>query len=350
MQKILTFVLFLMFPLGGSAHHSISSLYDYDNIVSLEGTVQKVYWINPHVRINLETINADGESEIWRLDGSALNLLQRIGVTRDMLQAGDRITAKGPASRRGLKTMLASLLIRPDGSQLVMFPGSAKRAGLIDPDANVGYAENDASYTPAPVAGNSPEDIFRVWTPDHKPTTDSGLGIPPWPLTESALAAVAEYDPVADDPAAACIQAGMPVILDTPYPVEFLKRGNDIVMRTEEWDVVRTFHMNAADDAADSQEPSPWGYSSGRWENGVLVVTTKNINYRYFDDLGTPQTDQMQIVERYRIDADEPRLYWEAEAMDPNILLAPVALKGDMVWVPGEVVKPFDCTIPELQE
>ncbi len=350
MQKKLTFVLLLLLPLGSMAHHSISSIYDYENIVSLEGTVQKVYWINPHVRINIETINAAGESEIWRLDGSALNLLQRLGVTRDMLQAGDRIIAKGPASRRGQKAMLASLLIRPDGSQLVMFPGSAKRAGLIDPDADVGYSENEASFTPAPAASNQLDGIFRVWTPDHKPTTDSGLGIPPWPLTESALAAVANYDPIADDPAAACIQAGMPVILDTPYPVEFTKRGDDIVVRTEEWDVVRTFHMNASDDAAKSREPSPWGYSVGRWDNDVLVVTTSNINYPYFDDLGTPQTDQMKIVERYRFDADEPRLYWEAEAMDPNILTAPVVFEGDMVWVPGEMVKAFDCTIPELQE
>jgi len=92
MQKMLMFVLVLMFPSGGSAHHSISSLYDYDNIVSLEGTVQKIYWINPHVRINIETINEDGLSEIWRLDGGALNLLQRIGVTRDMVRVpGEKV-------------------------------------------------------------------------------------------------------------------------------------------------------------------------------------------------------------------------------------------------------------------
>lgn len=333
----------------GSAHHSISSIYDYGNILSLEGTVQKVYWINPHVRINIETVNAEGETEVWRLDGSAVNLLQRLGVTKDMLKAGDKIVAKGPASRRGEKVMLASLLVRPDGSQLVMFPGSAKRAGLIAADANVSYAENEARFIPAP-ATSPPVDMFRVWTPDNKPTTDSGLGIPPWPLTESALAAVMTYDPIADDPAAACIQAGMPVILDTPYPVEFMQRGEDIVVRTEEWDVERTFHMNVEEGAANSQALSPWGYSVGHWEDDVLVVRTTGINYPFFDDLGTPQTDQMEIVERYRFDADEPRLYWEAVAMDPNVLTAPVVFEGDMVWVPGETVKPFNCTIPELQE
>jgi len=36
--------------------------------------------------------------------------------------------------------------------------------------------------------------------------------------------------------------------------------------------------------------------------------------------------------------------------MDPNVLTAPVVFEGDMVWVPGEVVKSFNCTIPELQE
>ena len=98
MRITFTAILLLMLSMGASAHHSISSLYDYDNIVNLEGTVQKVYWINPHVRINIETITEQGQREIWRLDGSAVNLLQRIGVTRDMLKAGDRIVAKGPAS------------------------------------------------------------------------------------------------------------------------------------------------------------------------------------------------------------------------------------------------------------
>ncbi|MEE3237132.1 MAG: DUF6152 family protein [Pseudomonadota bacterium] len=346
-HKTSAMIFFMMSSVGASAHHSVSSLYDYDNILSLEGTVQKIYWINPHVRINIEIINENGQRETWRLDGSALNLLQRLGVTRDMLKAGDRIVAKGPASRHGLKAMLASVVIHPDGNQLVMFPGSARRAGLIGPDTTVGYSENEASVIPAPSAKGRPQDMFRVWTPDHKPTTDSGLGIPPWPLRETALAAVAKYDPVNDDPAAACVQAGIPVILDTPYPVEFLKRGDDIVMLTEEWDVERTIHMNSDIDDVAGQQRSPWGYSVGRWENDKLVVTTSNISYPYFDDLGTPQSDQLQIVEHYRFDATEPRLYWEAVATDPEVFTAPVVLKGDMIWVPGEQLKRFDCTIPE---
>jgi len=347
MRTLLITILAVLFPLSGSAHHAISALYDYDNILSMDGTILKVYWINPHVRINLEYTTPNGDREIWRLDGSAVNLLQRLGVTRDMLKAGDRIVVKGPASRRGLKAMLASVVIRPDGSQLVMFPGSARRAGLIAPDANIGYTEEDAGFVAAPENNDEPEGMFRVWTVDHKPATDSGLGIPPWPLTDTALAAVARYDPVADDPAAACIQAGMPVILDTPYPVAFSRRGDDIVMRTEEWDVERVFHMTAAVDAAEQQPRTPWGYSVGRWEDGVLVVTTTNIDYPYFDDLGTPQSEQLQIVERYRFDAMEPRLYWEAVATDPPVFKAPVVLKGDMIWKPGETVKRFDCTIPE---
>lgn len=234
MQKILVAILVTMLPVTGIAHHAVSALYDYDNILSLDGTVQKVHWINPHVRIDLEHTTAGGQTEIWRLDSSAVNLLQRRGVTRDMLKAGDRVVARGPASRRSSKAMLAAVVVRPDGSQLTMFPGSARRAGLIDPDASSENSEKNTSVTPATASIEKAQDMFRVWTVDHKPATDSGLGIPPWPLTDYALSAVAEYDPVADDPAAACIQAGMPVILDTPYPVEFEKRGDDIVMRTEE--------------------------------------------------------------------------------------------------------------------
>ena len=58
------------------AHHSISSLYDYNDIVEMEGTLKSISWINPHVHLIIETTRENGEPELWELEGSTVNLLQ----------------------------------------------------------------------------------------------------------------------------------------------------------------------------------------------------------------------------------------------------------------------------------
>ncbi len=326
------------------AHHSVSALYDYENIGELEGTVESLAWINPHIHLTIERIAENGEPELWRLEGSAVNLLQRRGINSDILQVGDRIIAAGPVSSRGQKTMLAALVTLPNGDKVPLFPGSAVRSGLLDPNAPLAQSSRGERRQTAP-AGEG-RGIFGVWRPIEKPNTDSGTGIPPWALTETAEAAYKAFDPLTDDPALTCIQAGMPVILDTPYPVEFAERGDDILIRVEEWDGRRTIHMNASEER-EAALPSPMGYSVGRWEGNTLLIATDRISYPYFDDLGTPQTGALEITERYTVSEDGNRLDWEATANDPAVFMEAPVLRGYMAWSPGESVKPFDCTIPD---
>ena len=79
------------------------------------------------------------------------------------------------------------------------------------------------------------------------------------------------------------------VMLDTPYPVEFVDEGEQIVMRLEEWDGTRTIYMNPGD-GPPVQEHSPKGISFGRWEGKTLAIFTTYIDYPFLDDLGTPQS------------------------------------------------------------
>jgi hypothetical protein len=334
-----------LLALPASAHHSISSLYDYTNVVQLEGKLVSIRWVNPHVQLKIETINDAGEAEIWQLEASAVNLLQRLGLNREVIKEGDTVIATGPRSRRGLQTMVASTLTLENGETYALFPGSAARAGLID---SIPTADGSTQRSAAEIEQDKAEamGIFRVWTPRRKPTLDEGLGIAKWPLTVEARTQVAEYDPLRDDPALSCVPAGMPIIMDNPYPMRFYEEGDNIVMHLELNDGRRIIHMNVDHDSADA-EPSPLGYSTGRWEGNELVIRTDRINYPYFDDLGTPQSGNLSLVERYRLSEDETRLDWEALATDPEVFTEPVPLSGYMEWVPGEEVKPFDCTVPD---
>lgn len=327
------------------AHHSISSLYDYTKVRELKGKLVSIRWVNPHVQLKIETINDVGEAEVWQLEASAVNLLRRIGLDREAIKEGDTVVATGPTSRRGLQTMVASTITLENGDTYALFPGSAARAGLIESiptvDGSNQRTAEEIEQDKAAAMG-----IFRVWTPRKKPTLDEGLGIAGWPLTESAKVAVAAYNPLRDDPALTCEPPGMPVIMDNPYPMRFYEEGGNIIMHLELNDGRRIIHMNSTVNSSDI-EPSPLGYSAGRWEDGVLIIETDRIDYPYFDDLGTPQTGDMKLVERYWTSENETRLDWTAEAIDPEVFTEPVHIDGYMEWVPGEQVRPFDCTVPD---
>jgi hypothetical protein len=331
MARVLLLLCSAPFASVSLAHHSVSALYDYDNIGELEGTVKSLAWINPHIHLTIERIAENGEPELWRLEGSAVNLLQRRGIGSDILDVGDRVIVAGPLSSRGQQTMIASLVTVPNGDKVALFPGSAVRAGLLDPDAPAARSSQGEARAAAPTDEGG--GIFGVWRPIAKPNTDSGSGIPPWSLTDAALAAYQAFDPLTDDPALSCVQAGMPVILDTPYPVEFAESGDDILIRIEEWDGRRTIHMNAAE-GGEAELASPMGYSVGRWEGNTLIITPNNLRYPYFDDLGTPQRGALEINERYTLSADGNRLDWEATATDPEIFTESPVLKGYRAWSP----------------
>jgi len=64
----------------------------------------------------------------------------------------------------------------------------------------------------------------------------------------------------------------------------------------------RHIRMNAAHPA--KLVPSPMGDSVGRWEGDTLVIDTVGVKVDPFtsvDRFGTPQSDQMHVIERYRL-------------------------------------------------
>jgi len=332
----------LLVSCAAHGHHSISAFYDYETPTQLEGTVTAIDWVNPHVRFTLETLDGTGEPELWALESGSVNMLERQGVARSVVAVGDRITVAGYVSRHGRKDMIAGYVTLPSGESVVLwsglFGGLASTAPARDTQLRL---SGDAE-----AASESARGIFRVWTVGEvysRDTTDEG-GEMEVPYLPAALAAREKYNPVTDDTALRCIPQGMPGIMDNPFPIEFLEQDGNVVLRTEEWDVVRTIHMTA-DDAFNSQLPTPHGYSVGHWDDDTLVITTMNIDWPFFDDIGTPQSEDVETVERFTLSADERRLDYTLTVTDPGTFTAPFTLDGHWNWVPGEVIKPYNCSL-----
>jgi hypothetical protein len=331
----------LLWPVHSFAHHSIAAIYDLSEMRSKQGTITSIRWINPHVRITLETIGDNGELETWELEASATNMLQRAGISRVGLEVGDQITAHGPVARKGRKEMIAAIVDLPDGQRVTIFAPIAAAMGLIE---SSGVPESSAGFVAARNTGAlGRDDLFRVWTLREKANVSAIAN--GYPLTNEALAAIQNYDPISDDPALLCEPPGVPVILDTPFPVAFEMRGNDIEMQYEEWDGRRSIHMGPVRLAADN-EPSQMGYSVGHFADGTLTIETRNVAYPFFDDTGTPQSPQSRIVERYSLADENSAINWQATITDPQNFSEPVTIGGSLVWNPEEELKPYNCTLP----
>jgi hypothetical protein len=284
------------------------------------------------VRFGVTRIGENGEEEEWEVEFGSVNTVERLGVSRDRVKIGDRITVSGSMGRNGLHAMFAASVSLATGEELQLQAGSAQRYGLTE------SALRDARVLDAELRA----DIFRVWLPSERPNT--GAGTTQYPLTDVGRAAQAEWD-AADDPALRCIPPGLPTAMDNPYPIEFLDQGDTIVMLLEEWDGVRTIHMNGA--GSGEQTQPRMGYSVGSWDGDALSVETTNIGWRYVDDLGTPQSEDAVIVERFTLSPDGTRLDWNAQITDPVNFTEPVEMGGAWVWVPGHEIKPFNCALPE---
>jgi hypothetical protein len=121
-----------------------------------------------------------------------------------------------------------------------------------------------------------------------------------------------------------CWPIGVPGWLLYPVrPVRFLQTPKQVVMIWEEDHMVR--HVYLTDQHTPNVKPSWFGESIGHYENGdTLVVDTIGLSTRTFvDSYRTPHTEQLHVVERYRIVDDGKALEVTARVEDPGAFTMP---------------------------
>ena len=76
---------------GALAHHSYS-MFDRTKTTTIEGTVWAWEMINPHSFLWVVVMKPDGSTEKWGMEGAGVALLQRAGLTKSAVKAGDKVT------------------------------------------------------------------------------------------------------------------------------------------------------------------------------------------------------------------------------------------------------------------
>ena len=336
-------IVLLVSPSEVRAHHSFAATFDATTVNEIEGEVVNVAWRNPHVLFTLRTTDANGQEVLYDIESHSLSILRRMEISSDALEVGETIRVAGHPSRRADNAMFVVNALLPDGQEIVFDPFGEPRWG-----ENIGtHRVWQATEGVAPDDDNG---IFRVWVtsvthPNAWPFPEMfNLSLMErYPLTEQAQAALAAFNPLTDLPTQNCVAKGMPPIMEQPYPMEIVDEGDTIVLRLEEYDTLRTIHMNET--AAPAGTPATdLGYSTGRWEGDTLVVDTTNISWRFFNSVGIPLSAAAEIEERFVLSDDGSELDLVMTVTDPANFTAPVEVGKTWLAIPGVEVQPYECT------
>ena len=125
-----------------------------------------------------------------------------------------------------------------------------------------------------------------------------------------------------NDPTASCVWPGVPRIIVSPYPSEYVITPNLVYIIYEYMSQVRRIFTDGRNHPEDL-EPSYDGHSIGHWEGDTLVVETVGLREdTMYENTGLPHSDALVIRERLRL-VEPGFLENEVTAEDPKALTAP---------------------------
>ncbi len=332
MNRLICLLGLSLTPLLNLGHHS-NAEYNVNVVQELQGEVLDVSWRNPHVELTLRTEDAYGTETVWELEAQDINSLSRRGLDGSLINVGDNVRVAGHASTLRANNMSITNVLLPNGTE-ISIRGNPKPRWSTE---HIGFDRTSAEDALA--AAGEGEGIFRVWM-----SAEPGGFPAQLPLTRAARAARADWD-AADDPTIQCISSGMPAAmrLSPPHPIDLTEQKDNIVLRVELFDIVRVIHMDS-EAAAAEQPTTALGYSLGHWEGDSLVVRTTRVDWPYFDHRGSiPQSDAVEMTERFTVSDDGNRLVYDLTISDPATFTQPVSGRWVMSWRPDLIVEPYEC-------
>jgi hypothetical protein len=124
------------------------------------------------------------------------------------------------------------------------------------------------------------------------------------------------------EPKELCEPMGVPHLLQMNGVVEILPTSDVVALLYSRASQARIIYLNASHPA--DLEPSYYGHSVGHWEGDTLVVDTIGLdNSTPIDMFATPHTEQLRVVERYRLIEDGSILRNDLMVEDPGAFTTP---------------------------
>jgi hypothetical protein len=304
-------------------------MFDDKKVITIEGTVAKFEWANPHVYIYLQQMTSSGKTVEWEIEASPPSILRRLGWSQDTLNVGDKISVTGNPAKDASWTKLHMSLIRRGDTTL--FDRKAEVARLSTADAGAANLATDSG-------------LNGIWVTLLAPKLEEQLDPDNLKLTPKGAAAAKHFNENKMHPGASCVPNPAPVLMITP-DLKRIMAGEDVILIDGEFDAAqRTIYMNVS--THDGATASIQGHSIGRWEGkSLLIDTARFADYALGNGYGLPSGARKHLVERLTPAADGASLTYHFELTDPEFLAAPVT--GEVQWVyrPNQPYEPLKCDL-----
>lgn len=162
-------------------------------------------------------------------------------------------------------------------------------------------------------------------------------------LTPTALEHARHWDPrAALTIENACRSPSIVYALQGPFPIEIFQSDAFIVMKLEYYDLVRLIFLDGRKPDADVPHTMT-GFSSGHWEGSTLVVETDHLEAATITNNGLDHTENVRVLERFRLSSDGKNLLATQEFEDPAVIENRGVRFIGWTRFPGQHVYPYDC-------
>ena len=113
----------LMFAATAWAHHNMSAIYDFNDRITMTGTLSKIDWRNPHIELIVDTKNGP-ETQTWSLEGPSPSFFRTRDINKSDVETAlnKTVTADASRARDGSRAGLLRTMTLPDGKVLSACP------------------------------------------------------------------------------------------------------------------------------------------------------------------------------------------------------------------------------------
>jgi hypothetical protein len=113
----------ILFSGTAGAHHNMSALFDFNNRVTITGTLTKFDWRNPHIQLIVD-VNKDGQIETWTLEGPPPIFFKERDISKSDFENafGKTVTAEASRARDGSRAGLLRTMTLPGGKLVSACP------------------------------------------------------------------------------------------------------------------------------------------------------------------------------------------------------------------------------------
>ena len=124
-QRTAVFVAFAVVLAAGSAwaHHNMSAIFDFNDRVSMTGTLKKIDWRNPHIELVVDA-KAGEQIQAWSLEGPAPSFFRAREINKTDIEAaiGKEVSFEASRARDGSRTGLLRVMTLPGGKVVSACP------------------------------------------------------------------------------------------------------------------------------------------------------------------------------------------------------------------------------------